>query len=687
MRVFDLTDLLNDGNSFNKYVFNNSIVHISDNIYYMVYRKISYNLNEKIHPWRFWLNSGKIISNSLNENRYIDCLENNTVLDTNKVNIIEFVEFDSTSFVILEYVNCVFKIVKKVDNLFGKRFCQDTRIYNHNGKISISYNIFQKDNSVISVKMINRDLVINDNFIYLGDEKEMVINPKKIEKNCILHNDTVLYSIHKNFIVQIGEERVNFKSEILDRIYKENPNIYLSLSTPVIKFNNNYLSVGHVKMNINDSKIKNFIKENGMENLKYLYNRYIYFAFFFIFDDNNNIINISDFFILSNKKAVTFPTGLSYTNNGKILISYGENDDTTKIVELSKKEITSFIKESNHNFVILNPKPKNVLHLGYWNQWNAGDDAFVEVFKYLDFSDDSYKAHFKRENINYDIVALGGGDVINDYFMKSIKDTDYNVAFGVGIPYVDRLYHLKNFKNVILRNKVDYESSLEYCDNVKVTPDLVFLMSYFYKPRNLFKENKRFKVGLALPRTYYNPDYKNEYNNLIKELANVINLLSVDVDVYLIPFGINENKIKENDLIMNRELKILAPNAIVLEQQMIKSYVYDIMDMVNSMDFMICGRFHSHIFSVICEVPFVSLSCSRKCENLMKEWNYDKIYKFDVNEIDIPINFNHNSFYEWVADEINDHKDLKIAVQKINANVNSKLPEMIENWRLIIDSV
>ena len=118
----------------------------------------------------------------------------------------------------------------------------------------------------------------------------------------------------------------------------------------------------------------------------------------------------------------------------------------------------------------------------------------------------------------------------------------------------------------------------------------------------------------------------------------------------------------------------------------INNYYFDILNLVNSMDFMICGRFHSHIFSIICNKPFISLSCSRKCIELMNEYDLnDFIYKYKTNDIIIPIDFNHLDFYNWFKN-INEYQ-IKNKINNIHNLIYNKLDDMINIWNDLYDFI
>jgi len=744
MRIFDITELIKT-KKINNYVFNNSLIHYQDNIFIMVYRNIIYNINELTHPWKFWNDSYKImlkynpdiVKNNqhlnvnlklFNLNKYRNYLakdhfvklfkfKDNTIFNNDE----NAIEFDSTGLCILEYIDDQFYVKYNVNNIFDNNMNQDTRIYKFNNDIWLTYNSFININNKLHVKMIKRklDFNLNDKFIFLYPEHELLsINHKTVEKNCILlENNDVLYNINKQFIYQTKNSKIIKYSNILDHINNRYKNIFISFGTPVLKFNDNeYISIGHMKIeykNNNNQYLNKFLKNIDLSKIK-IHGKYIYFAFIFLFNHNYDITYFSDFFIptIDNEDylpyLLVFPTGLTYYND-KYYISYGEGDEKCKILELSKDEILNLLKKYNQELILLKPDDlkSKILHLGYFNKWNCGDDCFMNIFNYLHSLTNSYNKyiiHYNDQGYNYKSIILGGGDVINPYFCDNKLINEKNIkkiAYGVGLPYLDQIHLLDKFDKIILRNSNDLIKFNK--NNYLAQPDLVYLMMKYYKPLNILNKTNNYRIGISLPRTYFNKDYVNEYKSLIIELYKFFKLFKQfdkdkNLEIYLIPFCINNLSYSENDDILNKQLfellsedniKLIKLNTITIKESnnvflcnihKHDNYFFDILNLINSMDFMICGRFHSHIFSIICNKPFISLSCSRKCSELMNEYNLnDYLYKMDTNDILIPNNFNHLDFYYWM-NNINENELIE-KISNLHSNINNKLDDMIHIWK------
>jgi polysaccharide pyruvyl transferase WcaK-like protein len=89
------------------------------------------------------------------------------------------------------------------------------------------------------------------------------------------------------------------------------------------------------------------------------------------------------------------------------------------------------------------------------------------------------------------------------------------------------------------------------------------------------------------------------------------------------------------------------------------------------MDFGICSRFHSHIFSINNHIPFISLSCTRKVRELLKQNNMMELYCPLITNNDIPLSFNMDETVEKITKILNNseyYKNKIIDVQLENYN-------------------
>jgi len=739
---------------FNEYIFNNSLIEFNG-YYVMTYRHIVYNYNIKTHPWSAWFKSynnvnKKIIDNnkellvniklfSLDKYReiydndtFINMISNNNVIISDDENT----QIDTTGLCIFEKNEDFNKIVMIYNNpFFFNNYNQDSRLYNINNELFITYNGFIKNNDDLCVKLLYRKIIINFKYdnIYIGEELPL-INPKfnierKVEKNCILdYNKNVIYDINGVF-KYIDKNKGLICHNIINLMniisYYGNNNIFFSLGTPIqqIKINNKIynISLGHVKVNYKNieknTSFYKFLKNIDFTTIK-MHGKYIYFMFFYVFDENYNITHISYSFIPTDNNnqhlpyLLVFPTGF-YKSNNKYIISYGEGDEFSKILILSEKNILDLLIpinniDINYKFLFYNVDTYKYIELydvytyliyGYYSMFNCGDDAFKIAFNnYLKIKnkDKKYIINFLNPyNINnyynniYDEIIVGGGDVINSYFMDPIikfnKNNDINmIAISIGIPYLDNLHYLNIFKKVYLRNSNDYLDIInnKYNDVIfdiskfNYIPDICFGLDIINEPINIIINKDKINIGIFLCRTFYNLKYENEYNNLILQISLLLNqILNINnnIYIYLIPFNINNNNNKENDCIINNHLKILNINndrIINVEYKLFNKnlYVEQINTIISQLNFGICSRFHSHIFCINNNIPFLSLSCTRKVFELLNELNLFDIY-CPLNCInDIPFNFDINKCLDIFKYLLNNNEDKKIFLKNIMIN-------------------
>ena len=91
---------------------------------------------------------------------------------------------------------------------------------------------------------------------------------------------------------------------------------------------------------------------------------------------------------------------------------------------------------------------------------------------------------------------------------------------------------------------------------------------------------------------------------------------------------------------------------------------------------------------MICRVPFISLSCSRKCQNLLKENNLTYIYyKLQTNDIGIPINLNSKDLYNFFIKAIENKSFISHNINQIMININYKMDEFIQSWINLINNL
>ncbi len=129
-----------------------------------------------------------------------------------------------------------------------------------------------------------------------------------------------------------------------------------------------------------------------------------------------------------------------------------------------------------------------LLVLGYYGRGNLGDESYISLFpnffsKYkLNFVSIDDVADIKNLSDYYGVV-VGGGDIINDYFNKKIKNflekfKGPKIAFSIGIPFESLITndYFNHFDRVFTRNFEDLIPLQKLLGNKRIgyTPDAGF---------------------------------------------------------------------------------------------------------------------------------------------------------------------------------------------------------------------
>ncbi len=345
-----------------------------------------------------------------------------------------------------------------------------------------------------------------------------------------------------------------------------------------------------------------------------------------------------------------------------------------------------------------------ILITGYYKKDNTGDDIFEKIANKLFVSNSVKRVEYSILPIdilkkNYDTnikiyenisaIVLFGGETLNEYFLNTlglIKNHCQHIklyALGVGLGAdPDTLKHyIPMFQYIVVRHKDDLNKINAKFPNVKCKyiQDIAFMYrikGYQEKPKNYPQK----VVGLFLSQPKYNSlktrrlfqeesELLNSYVAIIKgfvEKGFIVKLFSMchsslqsesDTIINNIVFGMLEKKIKQS-------VKIIAPQN------------FD--NNIITLKYAICERFHSHILSMIYNIPFVSLGNTRKVAHLLMDLglektiysavaDFDAIYK-QLSEVGMHINELKKvyksiypsvvDFYEYLGEHLNSFDDV-----------------------------
>ena len=299
----------------------------------------------------------------------------------------------------------------------------------------------------------------------------------------------------------------------------------------------------------------------------------------------------------------------------------------------------------------MNKKKYNILITGYYFKQNYGDELLLDVaqklltpkyIKNIIFDtkilgiDGINQNNIPQLSEWADKIVLFGGEVINDYFLDKLicikEHALYNQKknihmYALGVSCNSDYNYIKNklniFEVVIFRNNKDYEEFLPILTNYysKSLPDPVFLLKHEKKNSILSKFSKKEKhisVAFFLSQTVKpNKEYITNIANLIRHWQ------FQGAKVYLMTMCYN-NSISENDILINsavyEELNHLERENITYLDKPNLIFQY-----LNTIDYAVCWRFHSHIFCIQYNIPFLSISKTPKVINLLNENNLNHL--------------------------------------------------------------
>jgi len=283
-----------------------------------------------------------------------------------------------------------------------------------------------------------------------------------------------------------------------------------------------------------------------------------------------------------------------------------------------------------------------ILVCGYYIRNNLGDDAFVQTMPalfpkcQLEFHtiDDLKTLTLDKEHLGgYQAIVVGGGDLINDYFWSKLLPLfrSYNslfpkrkiLAFGIGLPYPQLVQqgYLDYFDHVFLRSKADVLAVQQRLGstNAHYLPDLAFALPVPASGKRKTPAVPR--VGVFLIQSIA----KNEA--VVRRLSKLLWKLSKHYRLVLYRFN-TSNSPDEDDQFINRRMQQLWQERALAKPKAARhrhpleldNAVYTAEQMLGQMqgnDFAICMRFHSHVFSCLAGVPFLSICETRKVERLI----------------------------------------------------------------------
>jgi len=299
-----------------------------------------------------------------------------------------------------------------------------------------------------------------------------------------------------------------------------------------------------------------------------------------------------------------------------------------------------------------------ILCTGFYFRDNLGDDLFYYIFKNIF---DDMKINYQISSLddvkildsNIDLIILGGGEILNSYFLSKIQKLTKNfngkiIAYSCELPQGQIIKEINLIDYFIIRNHNDYQRLLKHFNQEKENPfieyypDLVF--SYPVKRELLVTKEK--KVTVCLARSIFSNN--KSYNFYLKKICLFLKYIyELGWNIYLIPFNTSSSN-SESDLLLNQDLVNISEslgfklNNIVWSQQEnnIETKSDIVINHFKTSDIIICSRYHAHILSVVCGKPIFSIPHTKKAKEQMELFGLNNcIMQPVLDEVSRPTDF------------------------------------------------
>lgn len=333
----------------------------------------------------------------------------------------------------------------------------------------------------------------------------------------------------------------------------------------------------------------------------------------------------------------------------------------------------------------------NALVIGYYNHHNLGDESYKTIMpKFFPNHDLDFISSDNLDLINpsnYHCIIVGGGDIINDYFnnrLQPILSSFFGpkILFSVGFPFPELITtkYLEHYDKVFTRNYEDLRliQQVVGAHNVHYIPDIT--LAYDTNELERTKTCAVFLVGNII-----------NYPNIIDDLCKLICKIALTYKVVFYCFNPKEDlelskQVQKSALSRLRSsytnrprLKKLLRTARESSNIVVDPTEYNteqMLEIIASVDFAVCMRYHSHLFSIITKTPFLSISSTRKTRLLMEKALVPECqYKIPLDSNSTPLDSDYSEL-----------KQVCSYVLKNKADIVSKLELFLEYSRSLLSS-
>ena len=316
---------------------------------------------------------------------------------------------------------------------------------------------------------------------------------------------------------------------------------------------------------------------------------------------------------------------------------------------------------------LFNKKEKliyNILILGFYDRKNFGDDNYKYIFQKLFGKNSKYNINVICSDdcthipYNTHLLIIGGGEILNEYFINKIsnllKPYKYKIpVYAIScelssneIVYSGKLNFIDYF---IVRNLNDANILTSYYgkDNVLYKPDIVFYLNNYFSNITKKYNNKIKTVYFCLARPIYtNNSYYDTYIYNISKFIEYLTLLKINIK--LLSFNTSDNINESDDFLNNDILNKLNIKKFNIKKNIKINNNFDnkmenIIKSIDESELVVCSRYHAHIYSILRNKPFMSISHTKKTKDLLIQNDLNELCIYpELDKYNKPININTN---------------------------------------------
>lgn len=251
--------------------------------------------------------------------------------------------------------------------------------------------------------------------------------------------------------------------------------------------------------------------------------------------------------------------------------------------------------------------------LGWYDHGNVGDESYKITIPEFVKSPCTFTDKLNEDS---DIFILGGGHVVLTDFVDQLKDKFNKYILSATVAEDAPFKLLKDFKKIIVRDKISQQNLTKNDIPCTLMPDLAFLLKPDRdKGKDLVKElfkgkhlyNKLITVvinsHLTPPSGEFLARNFNAFQGVVEQLTQIID--TTPASFLFVPFGQQD---PHDDRVTNGWLasrcKYWKKNVVIYNQMQPQSLI----DIVAYSDAVISTRLHASIFSCISGTPFVDIT-------------------------------------------------------------------------------